>query len=135
MTDWMDDPQVQREIAVDRLYVDVTEHLAFALEERGITRADLAQLCHVSRSAVTQRLTPRNLTLKVIAETLHELDFGLEIGLVDRRKENATTRLRNYEAEYQHDHNGNVIHISRGSAWDRIQRTRPAQKVSVVREA
>lgn len=106
MTDWRDDPAVQQEMAEERLYADVSEHLAYALEERGVTRAELAKLCGVGRSAITQRFRqPANLTLKVVADTLHALDYGLELGLVDRRNENRTTRLRDYDAEYRHDDN------------------------------
>lgn len=104
MADWRDDPAVQQEMAEERLYLDVSEHLTHALEQRDVSRAGLAKLCGVGRSAITQRFRhPANLTLKVIADTLHALGYGLEVGLVDRRNGNRTTRLRNYEAEHCHD--------------------------------
>lgn len=110
MVDWRDDPAVQQELAEERLYSDVAEHLTHALEQRSVTRSGLAKLCGVGRSAITQRFRhPANLTLKVIADTLHALGYGLELGLVDRRDGNRTTRLRNYEAEYCHD--DNVIYL------------------------
>ncbi|WOP17568.1 helix-turn-helix transcriptional regulator [Raineyella sp. LH-20] len=91
----------QEMVAEERLVGDVTEHIAEAMEQRGVSKADLAKLCGVGRSAITQRLTGRtNLTLRIVASTLYRLGFGLEVALVDRQHENRTTRLRDYEAEF-----------------------------------
>lgn len=116
--DWRDDPEVQCEIAVDRLYVDVSEHIAEAMEDRGMNRSQLAELCGVTKGAMTQRLSAKNLTLKTVATTLHQLGFGLEVALVDRQNKNRVTRLRDYETEYVHEHSANVVHLN-GVPWGR----------------
>lgn len=118
MSSWLDSEETQREIAEDRLFVDVVEHISEAMEIRGVTRADLALSCGVTRSEMTQRLSgARNLTLKVVASTLHALGFGLEIGLVDRQNENRVTRLRSYEDEWLVEHRANVIDITQYRTW------------------
>lgn len=118
MSSWLDSEETQREIAEDRLFVDVVEHISEAMEIRGVTRADLALSCGVTRSEMTQRLSgARNLTLKVVASTLHALGFGLEIGLVDRQNQNRVTRLRSYESEWLVEHRANVIDIAKYRTW------------------
>lgn len=111
-------------LAEERLTADVTEHIAEAMEQRGVSKADLAKLCGVGRSAITQRLTGQtNMTLRVVASTLHRLGFGLEVAIVDRRDGNRTTRLRDYEAEYRFAHDraidtsdGHVVRLP-GTPW------------------
>lgn len=134
MSDWRDAPEVQREFAEERLYGDVAEHLALAMERRGITRAELAELCEVSRSAITQRLArPANLTLRVIADTLHVLGYGLEVGLVDRRNRNRVERLRNYEAEYEHEFSHNVVSLDEARPWGSVPQGLDATPTVVMR--
>ncbi len=116
--DWRNSPEVQREIAEDRLFVDVVEHITRAMELRGVARSELANMCGVSRSEMSQRLSgSRNLTLKVVAGTLHELGFGLEVGLVDRQNKNRVERLRDYEGEWEFEHRGNVIDLDGYRTW------------------
>jgi transcriptional regulator with XRE-family HTH domain len=105
MSDWILTPEAQLEIAQDRLFIDVVEHIAYAMEQRGISRKQLADLCGVTPGAITQRLGGQtNMTIRTLATTLHHLGYGLELAVVDREDRNQTTALRNYEREWAFEH-------------------------------
>lgn len=99
--DWLiSTPEVELRLAQDQFFLDITEAIAEAMERRNVTRADLARLVNVSRSAISQRLSGEtNMTIKTVAETLHQLNFGIQVGLVDKLNGCATTVLHDHEWE------------------------------------
>lgn len=97
-----DDQEFRRELAIERLSGDVNEAICFAMENRHINRAALAEKLGVTRSAITQRLQGRtSISLARLATLLDVMDFGLEVALVDREDSNHVIRIRNYEVEGQ----------------------------------
>lgn len=69
------DDEFGRAYAQERLIVDAAELISQLMEERGLSRADLARLLgYRSRAAVTRILSGRtNLTLRSLGEILHVL--------------------------------------------------------------
>jgi transcriptional regulator with XRE-family HTH domain len=87
-----DDPRYAATYAEEAAMVDAAELIASALDERGITRADLARALGVSRSEITARLRgERNMTVRSLAATLHAL--GKQIELSVRPEPDEPTRL------------------------------------------
>lgn len=88
-----DPKQRAAEGARAKLRVDVTERLLIEMEEAKISKADLAKMVGVSRSAVTQALSgSRNMTLNAVA------DFALALGheasfVLTRRPEVASVQI------------------------------------------
>lgn len=74
----MRDPEYLREL----LLWDLTEQIAVAMEEQGVSRADLAQRLGVSRQYVTKVLNGMpNLTLRTMVEIAAALGRQVRIGL------------------------------------------------------
>src|SRR6185437_16603174 len=79
-------PESLRLLAEERLIVAVTELICEAMDERSISRSQLAAELGIKPSEITQRLSgKRNLTLRTTAEMLHALGFELEVHLKDGR--------------------------------------------------
>lgn len=87
MSIWVrDTDEYRRALAEERLVVAASELTSEALERRGRTRTWLAQQLGVRLPEISQRLSGRrNLTLRSFAAMLHELDYDLEVRLVERR--------------------------------------------------
>ena len=86
------DDQERRLLVQERLLLEASEAVCRALDDRGVSRSDLAKLLSVRASEVTQRLSGgRNLTLRTLAETLDVLGYDVHLSLVDR---GAGSRLR-----------------------------------------
>ena len=101
IVDWLvRTPEVELRLAQDRLFVDITEAICEALERRGVSQAELAKRCGVSRSAISQRLSGHtNMTIKTVAETLHRLGYGMQVELVDRESNSETIVVHDQQAE------------------------------------
>lgn len=68
--------------AEESAMVDASELIAEALEASGLSKAELARKLNVSRSEITERLRgDRNITVRVLAATLHALGARLELGV------------------------------------------------------
>jgi transcriptional regulator with XRE-family HTH domain len=86
------DNQERRLLVQERLLLEASEAVCRALDDRGVSRSDLAKLLSVRASEVTQRLSGgRNLTLRTLAEMLDVLGYDVHLSLVDR---GAGSRLR-----------------------------------------
>lgn len=86
------DDQERRLLVQERLLLEASEAVCRALDDRGVSRSDLAKLLSVRASEVTQRLSGgRNLTLRTLAEMLDVLGYDVHLSLVDR---GAGSRLR-----------------------------------------
>lgn len=87
MSTWFNDTiESRRMLAEERAILAASELVAEALEVRGVNRSSLANSLGVKLSEVSQRLSgKRNLTMRSLAGMLHELDYGLEVRLIDRR--------------------------------------------------
>lgn len=70
------------EYAEEGLVAEAQSLIVRAMQDRGLTKAQLADLLAVSRPRVTQMLSPecKNLTLRLLGRTAHAL--GLDIHLV-----------------------------------------------------
>ncbi len=66
-------------LAEEALVVDVLEDLLEALEQRGMSQADLAKKLGVSRAAVNRVLRGRNLTVRTVARFAHSM--GVKVRL------------------------------------------------------
>ena len=85
MTWWRDTPEERRAFAEEGLIAEATELVAEALEERGWSQKDLAQVLRVRPSEITQRLRgKRNLTLRSLAAMLHAMDYDVVLRKRDR---------------------------------------------------
>ena len=70
----------QREYAQDKLLEDVTEELLFELENRGLTKADLASLLGKSKPFVTRLLNgDHNMTLRTLADVCYVLGVNPQV--------------------------------------------------------
>ncbi|WP_172592118.1 helix-turn-helix domain-containing protein [Subtercola boreus] len=76
--------------AAESAMVDASELIAEALQNKEISRSDLAQMLGVSRSEITARLQgERNITVRKLAETLHALGERLELRLAPKTVEDS----------------------------------------------
>ena len=65
------------------LIFEVTEAICKVMEERGISRAELAEIAGVSKSNITQLLSgDQNMRLTTVADLLFALDSRLEVAAV-----------------------------------------------------
>lgn len=94
------DPERRRTLRREELMIEVTEALARALEEAGITRAEVARRMGRTRGHVTQLLGGgRNLTLGSVAEMADALGCRVEVTIRPRAQakskgDRATPRRR-----------------------------------------
>jgi len=86
MAGWYDPtPREAVEFDQELLQIDVAEAVVEAMQARGITKAELARRCGITRSALTQRLSGRKtMTLRTVAEMMHFLDYRLDVKGVDK---------------------------------------------------
>ncbi len=75
--------------AEEELLFHVTEAIAQAMKERGVTQSDLARQLGISRQAVSALLQGRNVTVRRVAKVLHALGFRLDVRLEDETQEAA----------------------------------------------
>src|SRR5687767_14939830 len=87
MSTWFNDTtESRRMLAEERAILAASELVAEALETRGESRSSLANSLGIKLSEISQRLSGRrNLTMRSLAGMLHELDYGLDVRLIDRR--------------------------------------------------
>ena len=73
--------------------LDFTEALYTAMEEQGVTRAELARRLGTSQAYITRVLGGRaNFTLKTMAKLALALGLQLEVGLVAQRLPSAAAK-------------------------------------------
>lgn len=66
------------------LHLEMVEELCRVMEEQGVTRAELAQRCGISPSALSQRLSGRKyMTTGTLAQMAHALGKRYRAQLVD----------------------------------------------------
>lgn len=76
----MQNPEFRKEITVETFILECTELLSRVMDEKGITKAELAQRLGKSRAWATQLLSGgRNVTARTLAEVAYEL--GVELRL------------------------------------------------------
>lgn len=83
-------PEGERERIRSLLRVAVTEGLLLAMEQAGLSKADLARQTNMSRAAITQALvSSRNLSLNTLADLAHAVGVTPQITFrrVDLRRE------------------------------------------------
>ena len=84
---WFRPEDHERQLVVqEKLLLEASEAVCRALDERGMSRSELAKLLSVRASEITQRLSGgRNLTLRTLAEMLDLLGYDVHLSVVDRR--------------------------------------------------
>lgn len=88
-------PENRRMLREEELILHFTETITNALEESGLSRADLAARLGKSRAFVSQALSGgRNLTIRTIADFLDALDQQLLIASVPRSQGTSCMVLR-----------------------------------------
>jgi len=71
---------IERRRAQNELIFDVTEDLLIAMEDAGITKAELARLTNKSKSRISQMLSGEaNVTLRTLAAMCFEIGFKIDI--------------------------------------------------------
>ena len=81
------DPSYALTYAREAAMIEASEAIASALEQSGMTRAELARALDVNPSEITARLQgERNITVRKLAETIHALGGRLEITTADLNK-------------------------------------------------
>ncbi len=128
MSGWMrESAAAMRALAEERAVLEATEMVCERIEERDISRTDLAARLGISRSEVTQRLSgKRNLSVKTLAAMLHEMGFQLCLGTRDLTGRGS--ELRPFHAAPQSSwtsHLGAVKYTPTGSSL-RLVSARPA---------
>lgn len=69
----------QKEFHRGRTLMEITEMLCAAMQEQGVSRADLAKRLGVTKGSVSQMLNgDRNLTVNSISDILFELGLALD---------------------------------------------------------
>jgi transcriptional regulator with XRE-family HTH domain len=82
----MKDPEFKRLVCQERLIADAQEEISRLLEEKNVSKAELAKRLNKSKSFVTQLLNSgRNLTLRTIADVFTAL--GSEAIVKEKEKE------------------------------------------------
>ncbi|MGZ8927061.1 MAG: helix-turn-helix domain-containing protein [Methylobacter sp.] len=101
----------RKSYAREALMMNVTEDILVAMENKGVTKTELARLLHKSKSFVTQTLSgSRNMTLKTLADIAFNLDLTVSIAFEDKTKflEKAAfrtrTQIENYEGNSEFKH-------------------------------
>lgn len=104
----MDDPKFAATYAEEAAAVDAAEIIAGALEDSGMSQADLARKLKVSPSEIVARLRgERNITVKKLAATLHALGHSLVLEAAP-----ASSESKGDEGESERDHD-TVVDFSR----------------------
>lgn len=86
-------PEARRDYEQERLVRSATERISEAMEEAGISRADLARMMGTSRANVTTLLSgERNMTLRTLADLAAVLGQRVEITLEPLRLPAAISR-------------------------------------------
>jgi len=79
----LSDREGQRLYFREDLIFEVTEAICKVMEERGINKAELAEIAGVSKSNITQLLSgDQNMRLTTVADLLFALDSRLEVTAV-----------------------------------------------------
>jgi len=82
------DPENLRLFQQERLLLDVTEQMCKSMQEKGITRSQLAKLLGKSKRQIGEILDgERNLTLPVVADVFTALGHSLVVSTEDIARE------------------------------------------------
>jgi len=93
--------------ARESLIMNVTEDILVAMEDKEITKTDLARLLHKSKSFVTQILSgSRNMTLRTLTDIAFDLD--LDVSIVFKNK--TESKVNTIECGRWNNAN-NVVHL------------------------
>jgi transcriptional regulator with XRE-family HTH domain len=77
----MEDPEFRKLLAIEGLVAEASETIAGLMDQRGVSKADLARSLGKSRAWVTQLLSGKaNMTVRTLAEVVHAL--GAEVKLL-----------------------------------------------------
>jgi transcriptional regulator with XRE-family HTH domain len=114
LEDWASESEINKKICLrEDLIIDVTEDLLIALEDKGISKAELAKRLSKSKSFVTQTLSGvRNMTLRTLADFCYALELKPSISLKDittRHCINGEHKVFNWETEVNDLRPGKVL--------------------------
>ncbi|MCB9745677.1 MAG: helix-turn-helix transcriptional regulator [Alphaproteobacteria bacterium] len=80
------DEAFRRVYAEEAFVVDITEAICAWMDQEGVSRAELARRLGTSRSAVTQLLSGRNVSVRKLASIVHALG-GEPVFSIARRRD------------------------------------------------
>ncbi len=81
LTEIDNDPAMRRAYEKERAIVDVTEMIYHLMEEKKITKTQLAEKMGVAAANITQLLSgKRNMTIATVSNVLNHLGFAFELG-------------------------------------------------------
>lgn len=81
----MNDPAERKLARQEQLIFDATELISRAMNERNVSRAELARKLGKSKSYVTQTLRGKtNLTLRTLSDFADALGYTMELGAVNK---------------------------------------------------
>lgn len=70
------------DLALERVLIDVTEQIAVAMEEKSVSRKELAKRMGVKPPMITRLLNgPENMTLRTLMRVAYALDIVIEVNL------------------------------------------------------
>ncbi len=73
-------PDFRKALAVESLILDASEAIAKLMEDRNVSKAELARRMHKSRAWITQLMSGRNnMTIRTLAEVAYELDAVIHL--------------------------------------------------------
>lgn len=114
LEDWASESELNKKISLrEDLIIDVTEDLLIALEDKGISKAELAKKLNKSKSFVTQTLSgARNMTLRTLADFCYALELKPSISLKDITTKhciNGEHKVFDWETEIDNLKSGKVL--------------------------
>jgi transcriptional regulator with XRE-family HTH domain len=86
----------------EKLILEVTEALSEAIEQRGLTRSEVAKRLGKTKGFVSQLLAGgRNLTLRTVADIADAIGISLKVAAQDAEISKRTTRPRRADLSVQ----------------------------------
>ena len=98
--DWLDESEENRRLFYQEgVILDATDAICEAMEEKGISRADLARLLGVSKPVVSRFLNGSNMTLKTFAHISYVLGMEATVGLARKREASISHNEKAFQFE------------------------------------
>jgi transcriptional regulator with XRE-family HTH domain len=97
----------------EKLILEVTEALSEAIEERGLTRSEVAKRLGKTKGFVSQLLAGgRNLTLRTVTDIADAIGISLKVALHGAETSKSTTRPRRMDLSVQTAPRGRLSRVT-----------------------
>ena len=95
---------IERQMAEEGLILDVSQQLFEVMEDKGVTRAELASRLGCSKAYITKLLGgPSNMTLRKVAEVFHALGCVIKLKAVPAEEETDWECVKTHPARRPQD--------------------------------